>query len=136
MTVLPAKTIEISINRHWKDVYEFASDPRNIHLWASGLTNQLEPTENPLHWLGDGGPIGKIEIQFCEPNSFGVIDHTVTMPNGITVHNALRVAPNGTGAEVIFLLLKLDGMSDTDFDKDAEHVLQDLQNLRSLLEAE
>ena len=61
-------------------------------------------------------------------------DHEVTLPDGTTVQNALRVVPNGDGAEVMFTLLRQPSMSDADFEADAAHVRKDLDRLKSILE--
>ena len=34
----------------------------------------------------------------------GVLDHDVTLPSGETVHNPMRVIPDGDGCEVVFTL--------------------------------
>ena len=65
----------------------------------------------------------------------GVVDHLVTLANGQQVHNALRVVPNGDGAEVMFTLLRLPGMSDAQFAEDAAWVEKDLASLKSILES-
>ena len=85
-------------------------------------------------YIADGGPIGAIRIRFAPPNEFGVIDHTVTFADGRVFFNALRVQPNGDGAEVIFTLLRMEGTPDADFERDAEAVLADLDRLKTLCE--
>jgi hypothetical protein len=37
MGVMEAKIVHVGINRNWRDVYQFASKPENMPLWASGL---------------------------------------------------------------------------------------------------
>jgi hypothetical protein len=46
----------------------------------------------------------------------------------------MRIVPNGTGAEVMFTLLRTPGMSDTVFAADAAAVERDLKALKKLLE--
>jgi len=53
----------------------------------------------------------------------------------VEVYNALRVTPNGDGAEVTFTVLKLPGMTDAEFERDAAAVLADLKTLKAILEA-
>lgn len=132
MTTLPARIVHISIERDWRSVFAFASKPENMPLWASGLASGL--TQEGDTWVADGGPIGQVRVRFAPPNDFGVIDHTVTLENGATVENALRVVPNGDGAEVMFTLLRQPGMDDKAFESDARHVEKDLQTLKVLLE--
>lgn len=52
------------------------------------------------------------------------------------VENALRVVPNGDGAEVMFTLLRQPGMDDTAFESDAAHIARDLETLKQLMEEE
>ena len=133
MSVMQAKAVHVSIDKPWRHVYAFASNPKTMPLWAAGLANGLE--QNGESWIADGGPLGEVRVEFAPPNDFGVIDHVVTLPDGLKVYNALRVTPNGSGAEVTFTVLKLDGMSDTDFDRDAQLVHNDLTALKALLES-
>ncbi|RZJ06167.1 MAG: SRPBCC family protein [Brevundimonas sp.] len=129
----PARVVHITIEKDWREVYAFAADPTRMPEWASGLASGL--TQDGDHWIADGGPIGKIEVRFAAPNDLGVIDHVVTMPDGSEVHNALRVTPNGDGAEVSFVLLRRPDMDDAAFEADAAHILKDLQTLKAVLDA-
>lgn len=132
MSTLPARIVHRSIARDWRAVYAFAGNPENMPLWASGLASGL--TREGDDWIADGGPIGNVRVRFAPPNDFGVIDHTVTLPNGFVVENALRVVPNGDGAEVMFALLRQPDMDDAAFESDAAHVARDLDALAKLME--
>ena len=130
--VMEATIVHIGIERNWRDVYAFAARPENMPLWASGLGSGLEPDGED--WVAHG-PLGSVRVRFTPPNDLGVMDHSVTMETGVVVHNALRVVPNGDGAEVMFTLLKLPGVSEDQFDIDRDWVLKDLATLKQLLEA-
>jgi len=132
MTTMPARIVHRAIRRDWRAVYAFAAKPENMPLWASGLASGL--TRDGEDWIADGGPIGKVRVRFAPQNDFGVIDHTVTLPDGLVVENALRVVPNGDGAEVMFTLLRPPGMDDAAFEADAAHVARDLDTLARLME--
>lgn len=132
MTLMKAKIIHISIERNWRDVYAFAARPQNMPLWASGLGTGLEPDGED--WVAHG-PLGSVRVHFTDLNDLGVLDHLVTMESGVQVNNALRVVPNGDGAEVMFTLMKLPSMSKEQFDADANWVQKDLNTLKKLLEA-
>jgi len=132
MTVLSARIVHIGIDRDWREIYAFASRPENMPAWASGLATGL--TRDVEDWIADGGPVGEVRVRFAPSNPFGVIDHTVTMATGQVVENALRVTPNGDGAEVAFTLLKRPDMDEAAFEYDAAHVLKDLKALKALLE--
>ncbi|MCZ7469547.1 SRPBCC family protein [Agrobacterium sp. O3.4] len=134
MPVMQSRIIHLSVEKPWAQVYGFASDPQNMPRWAAGLGGGLKPDGND--WIADGGPLGEVRVNFAPANEFGVIDHVVTLPDGLKVYNALRVTPNGSGAEVSFTLLRLDGMTDEEFEQDASAITADLETLKSLLEAD
>lgn len=132
MAPMPARIVHISIDRSWLDVARFVLEPSNMTQWAAGLGAGLERRGD--HWIADGGPIGTVEVRFAPANDLGVADHEVRFPDGTMVRNALRVVPNGDGAEVMFTLLRQPAMSDADFEADAAHVRKDLLALKALLE--
>lgn len=125
--------ISVSIARPPSDVYEFASDPRHLARWAAELArSEVKPDGD--HWVADA-PFGQVRVRFAGRNPFGVMDHDVELPTGITVHNPMRVIPNGEGSEFVFTLIRQPGMSDGQFADDAAAVRSDLQRLKVLLEA-
>jgi hypothetical protein len=134
MTPMEAKAVHVSIRRDWRAVYAFAARPENMARWASGLGAGL--TRDGADWLADGGPLGQVRVTFVPENDLGVIDHVVNMPSGIRVHNAFRIVPNGDGAEAIFLVTRLPGMSPEQFEEDARHVAADLATLKQIMEEE
>lgn len=133
MTVMPSRIIHLSIERPWEEVYAFASDPARMPQWAAGLATGLIPDGE--EWIASG-PLGDVRVKFADRNDYGVIDHSVTLPDGPQVYNAFRVTPNGDGAEVAFTLMKLPGISDADFERDAAMVVADLERLKALVEGE
>lgn len=137
MPLLPARIIHIGIARPVDAVYAYASDPANLGFWASGLASGLtrQSGDDGDEWIGDGGSIGKVRVRFAPPNAFGILDHTVTMENGLTVENPLRVVANGDGTEVMFTLLQRPDLDEAGFEADAAHVMKDLETLKAILEA-
>jgi hypothetical protein len=132
MTPMPARIIHTTIDRPWRDVYAFASQPENMPRWAAGLAAGL--SREGEDWIGDGGPIGKIRVRFTPLNDLGVIDHTVTLDTGMSFENALRVVPNGDGAEIMFTLLRQPDTDDQAFEVDAAAIQTDLSTLKHILE--
>jgi len=124
--------ISVSITRRPADVYEFASDPRNLPRWAAGLA-RTEVRRDADEWVADA-PFGKVRVRFAPRNSFGVMDHDVTLESGVSVHNPMRVVPNGEGSEFVFTLIRRPGMSDGQFAQDKAAVENDLKTLKDLLE--
>ena len=75
-----------------------------------------------------------IRIRFSRPNEFGVLDHVVIAEGGGESHNAVRVIANGTGAEIMFTVLRMPGTTAEAFAADAAAVERDLNVLKALLE--
>ena len=50
---------------------------------------------------------GDLEMRRITRTAFGVLDHEVTLPSGVTVLNPLRVVPDGDGCEVVFTQMYL-----------------------------
>ncbi len=132
-TTLPSKTITCTINRPADDVYEFVSNPKNLPRWVRSFCQSVRrigdqwQMETPSGWLG---------IQFVSMNEFGVLDHVVTLPDGRSYLNPMRVVTNGVGSEVMFTLFQYPDMSDEQFEKDAAMVEADLRALKETLEGE
>ena len=118
-------------NERPPNVYAFATNGENLPRWASGLGQSVRRVGGD--WVAEG-PLGQIKVQFTAPNDFGVVDHDVTFPSGVTVHNAMRVVPNGPGSTVIFTLLRPPGTSEAQFNDDAQWVEKDLTSPKELLE--
>ncbi|MGH9749242.1 MAG: SRPBCC family protein [Candidatus Polarisedimenticolia bacterium] len=124
--------ISIYIARRPAAVYEFASDPRNLPRWAAGLARS-EVTRDGDAWVAES-PFGKVRVRFAPQNSFGVMDHDVTLESGVTVHNPMRVVPHGEGSEFVFTLIRQPGVSDEQLARDKAAVENDLKTLKNLLE--
>jgi hypothetical protein len=93
--LLEVNNVSVSIRRLPADVYSFVTNGQNVPRWASGLGTAIEPRDG--EWIAEG-PIGKVRLRFAEPNELGVADHDVTLETGVTVHNPIRVIPNGSGS--------------------------------------
>lgn len=112
-------------------VYRFARQMENLPLWASGLAQGISRHQG--EWLAES-PMGKVKVSMVPDNPFGVLDHEVVLPDGTSVHNALRVSPCGEGSLLTFVVLRLPGVSPQDFDADVAHVRRDLMALKRLME--
>jgi hypothetical protein len=111
--------------------YAFASRMENLPLWASGLAKGIDQRDGK--WFADS-PMGEVEVAMVPVNPFGVLDHDVTLPNGVSVHNAFRVTPCGEGCLLSFVVPRLAGVSQESFDADIALVRRDLAALKELLE--
>jgi hypothetical protein len=132
MTTYESRTIGVSIDRGWREVYDFLSAPQSFARWASGLGSGLE--QRGEEWIAQG-PDGPIRIRFTPRNDFGVLDHVVVAASGAENVNPMRVMTNGTGSEVTFTLFRGPGTTAAQFSADADWVSRDLQTLKALLEA-
>lgn len=113
--------------------YAFARDPANLPLWAAGLGRSVLEVDG--QWLVRT-PAGAALIRFVPVNAFGVLDHTVVLPDGTSVDNALRVIPDGEGCEVVFTLRRRTSMTDGELARDEAAVRADLLALKRVLEAQ
>lgn len=129
--LLEVRHVSVSINRPPKDVYAFAAEIENLPKWAAGLCRTIRSVNG--EWIADG-PISTAKVRFTERNALGVLDHDVVLASGATIHNPIRVVPNGAGSEVTFMLLRQPGVSAETFGKDAEAVERDMRALKALLE--
>ncbi len=128
---LHARTLSVTIQRDWREVYDFACQPLNFPRWASGLADSLHEAGD--HWVA-AAPEGQAKVWFSPRNDHGVLDHRVELPDGVTLYIPLRVIANGDGAEVMLTVFRQPGADDAAFSRDAKWVAKDLQALKVLLE--
>jgi hypothetical protein len=129
--LLEVRNISVSIHRPPRDVYAFITTGENVPRWAEGLGTRIRRLDG--EWIAEG-PIGSVKVRFTPQNDLGVADHDVVLETGVTVHNPIRVVPNGSGSTVIFTLLRQPGVSARQFDQDARAVEKDLGTLKVVLE--
>ncbi|MFJ5837026.1 SRPBCC family protein [Streptomyces shenzhenensis] len=120
------------VDRFVADVYAYASDPAKLPAWALGLGGSIERIDG--QWVAQSAPMGRVVVAFVPANDLGVLDHDVTLPSGETVYNPLRVIADGAGSEVVFTLRRRPGMTDAEFQRDADMVVADLARLKEVLE--
>jgi Polyketide cyclase / dehydrase and lipid transport len=122
------------IERPAAEVYGYASDPANLPHWAPGLGSSVEQIDE--RWFVETSE-GRVGFAFVQRNEYGVLDHYVTLPSGEVVYNPMRViadGTSGTSCEVVFTVRRRQGMSDEDFNADADAVAADLARLKRVLE--
>jgi hypothetical protein len=120
------------VDRPAAEVYAYAGDPAHLPHWAAGLSGSVAQRDG--RWFADS-PMGEVEVRFAPENAYGVLDHDVTLPDGTTVVNPMRVLPDAGGCEVVFTLRRRPGMTEEEFATDAAAVRADLAALRALLES-
>jgi hypothetical protein len=127
----PARHVSRFIARPPSVVAAFLADYSNLPKWASGLSTGVSE-ENGI--LRCASPLGPVEVRFCAGADLGIFDHDVTLPDGRTFHNPLRVLKNDAGSEVVFTLYRLPDVTDDAYDADAATIAGDLERLGALLE--
>jgi hypothetical protein len=123
--------ISTRIDRPVHEVYDYASDPTNLPMWATGLGGSVESVGG--QWVAES-PMGRVIIALVPRNEYGILDHEVRLPSGETVYNPMPAIVDGTGCEVVFSLRRSPEMSDQDFARDADTVTADLAKLKQILE--
>lgn len=131
MNLFEARTLTVSIARCWQDVYDYASDPRNLPAWAGGFARAVR--QDDRGWIVETSQ-GDVRLRFAEKNALGVLDHVVGTPSGEEVRVPMRVVPNGEGSEILFTLIRAPEMTDAQFDQDENAIASDLAALKEILE--
>lgn len=128
---LRAKTLSVSIECPPGRVYGFVSNPENLPKWATAFCRSVRKSKG--EWIVET-PDGRVRIKFVAKNEFGVLDHYVTLEQGVEIMVPMRVVPNGSGSEVVFTLFQWPNMSEETFAEDAGWVERDLRTLKKVLE--
>jgi hypothetical protein len=126
------RVVSLAVDVPADAVYEYAHRIENLPHWAAGLATTLHNEDG--QWFTDS-PAGRITIAMAPRNPYGVLDHDVTLPDGMTLHIAMRVTTTGDGSLLSFVALRMPGATDDAFEQDVAIVLQDLKALKTLLEA-
>jgi hypothetical protein len=128
------RTVSVEIAMPATDVYRYVRDPDQLPKWAAGICKSVT-VKNGVWHVDTGTELGTVLFSFCTDNTFGVLDHTVTLPNGHSQLNPMRVVANGEGSELMFTVFQTEGMSEEAFVKDVQAVTRDLKTIKMLLEA-
>lgn len=128
----PSLHLTVVIERPWRRVYEYVSDPRNLPHWAAGLAGS-EVQREVSQW-SMSSPMGRVLVSFVPENDLGVVDHTVTLPTGESVLNPLRVLPLAEDSCEVVFTLRRRSMTEAELAEDADAVRADLSRLRTICE--
>jgi len=123
--------LSVSIELEPESVYAFTSNPENLPQWAAGLGLGVKRAGE--HWEVKTQE-GSVGLRFTPHNEYGVLDHTVLLPDGTEVYVPMRVMPNGQGSEVMLGLFRQPEVDDAEFERDAGLMQNDLWRLKALLE--
>src|SRR5699024_4734645 len=123
-----SRHLDVVIERPWREVYDYAADPRNLPRWAAGLAGS-EVQREVSQWSMNS-PMGRVLVSFVPENPYGVLDHTVTLPSGESVLNPVRVMELEEGRCEVVFTLRRGTMSESEFAEDAAAVAEDLATLK------
>jgi hypothetical protein len=125
---MASRTVQLTVDRPWREVCEFLAEPRNYPLWASWLGPSLRRQDGA--WILARPDGRRAKVRFTERNAFGVADHWVLEAEDRAALIALRTVPNGGGCEVVLTLLAESGS----LGPHANAAQHDLGVLKTLLE--
>jgi len=132
MNVYRSEVVHVSILASPRQVFDFLADVNNWKTWAPWV--RAVAKSSARDWtLGTDG--GTMQLRFVEPNSLGVLDHTVTLASGVSIYNAMRVSGNGAGSELMMVVLQTPPATSEQFEQDVHAVRDDFARIKSVLEA-
>ena len=131
MATYHSATVHVAIEAPPASVVAFLSDMEQWKAWAPWARSAVRSGPNAWELSTDDGAM---RFRFVEPNAFGVLDHDVTLTSGVTLTNSLRVTPNGTGSDLVMVLLQWPHLSAEEFDRDVQAVTDDFARIKSAVE--
>ena len=132
MNVYRAEIIHVSILARPEQVVGFLADVNNWRSWAPWIRTVGKSSARDWTLETDAGTM---KMRFVEANSLGVLDHTVTLASGVRVDNSMRVLANGSGSELLMVVLQKPPASSDEFDRDVQAVRDDFARIKKVLEA-
>jgi hypothetical protein len=132
MNVYRAEVVHVSILASPQRVFDFLADVNNWKAWAPWV--RAVSKSSARDWTVDTEG-GAMHLRFVEPNSLGVLDHTVTLVSGVRVYNAMRVSANGSGSELMMVVLQTPPATSEQFAQDVRAVRDDFARIKSVVEA-
>ena len=131
MSVYRAEAVHVSILAPPQRVFDFLADVNNWKTWAPWVRAVVDRSGRDWTLETDGG---RMHLRFAEANSLGVLDHTVTLASGVSIYNAMRVMPNGTGSELVMLVVQTPPATTEQFQQDVQAVHDDFGRIKKVVE--
>ena len=134
MNVYRAEVVHVSILATPQKAFDFLADVNQWKTWAAWVraVTKSSARDWTVDTEGGGGPL---HLRFVEPNLLGVLDHTVTLPSGVRIYNAMRVSPNGSGSELSMVVLQTPPATSEQFAQDVQAVRDDFARIKRVLES-
>src|SRR5262245_61195873 len=104
------KTLTASLPASADSTYKHISDPDNLPYWHSSFCKALKRDSGSLFVES---PRGNVLVHFIRGDHSLVLDIVVLMAEGVRLTHAIRLLPNGDGSEIVWTLIKPDGLSES-----------------------
>lgn len=131
MNVYRADVVHVSILAPPRQVVDFLADVNNWKTWAPWVHAVTKSSARDWTIGTDGGTM---QLRFVESNALGVLDHTVTLASGVTIYNAMRVSPNGSGSELSMVVLQTPPATSEQLAQDVQAVREDFARIKRVIE--
>lgn len=125
------ETVSLMLDAQAEDVYAFIAKPENLPHWAPNLCEAT--TKLGDQWLLQT-PAGPVKFCFTEPDTFGVLDHRLTLASGEEIFVAMCVSTQAKGSEISITVPRDPALSEQQFAQDLQRVEQDLYTLKCIVE--
>lgn len=122
-----AKTLTASLPQDAQALFAWIAEPDNLSRWHSSFCRSVRKAGGALVVES---PRGAIPTRFIRNDHSLVLDILAEVTEGIELAHAIRVLRSGEGSEVIWTLVKPDGISDSVFHEQIRWAGSALQNLR------
>jgi hypothetical protein len=132
MNAYSSEAVHVPILAPPQQVYNFLADVNHWKTWAPWVRAVAKSSARDWTLDTDGGTM---HLRFVEPNSLGVLDHTVTLASGVSIYNAMRVSPNGSGSELVMVVLQTPPATSEQFEQDVHAVRDDFARIKRVIEA-
>lgn len=131
--MFPSRTISVTLNRPYDEVYAFMSNPANLSRWTGGVLHApLEQVEGNL-WRTVYED-NSVDLEFTPINPFGIIDLQVRGRGMADRRYWARLFPNGEGTELCCTILQHADEPDAKFQSDFEWLRSDLMILKTFID--
>ncbi len=128
-----AKTLTASLPGTPQDVFAYISNPNNLSAWHSSFCRAVR-AENTGYSVES--PRGAVPVRFLRDDHTLVLDILAEVSDGIELASAIRLLSNGQGTEMVWTLVKPEGLSDSVFHEQLRWAGSALHNLRKLPKSE
>ncbi|WP_316761998.1 SRPBCC family protein [Streptomyces herbicida] len=132
MSIAPAVTKTVSIDRPVAEVYAFLADPANWSRWAVVNIQSIEPTTES-DWWQMSTPAGPAKLRLRADAELGILDHDY-VDDTASWRVPARVVPNGDGAEFMMTFYQPPGFTLEFFRDQINLVDTELATLKKILE--